>query len=651
VIWQHSISPGTIVTAVCKSSDGHGVCFGSKEKKKFFVNVVREDDKVIQVPVSHEVSGLKISSDGKLIFVILENSYVKCISTGAEDQTVIWTVTGKSSRSVVFSEFIEDIENGPEHGAVLIVSKRVVGKRMAFEVKVVALGEDRGSELVSDDVEIREDGEELGVFAYGDDTLYRWIPSSRIVEGRNIFAQMSWRFNIPQQSTFDGDSIVALGSNKILLGGNKNLVLIDTQYQAILSHRTSGEKLNLVAYSASMKTIIALTKNSNSIWGVSVDSGKGTLLEAIGKGYSEPTSRFDLGYSQVLVKKGYGVREYGNVLRDIIETSRESNEAIIEDLKVLKTQGKHDEFSRRLIAYLKGGEWGDDAKIEFDEEPIYDADHDRDVDQDLVADIANLFFVVESDATRIGEFVPEHALVYLLTHPLFPTTELPDLLISLQRHPRLLRQAIVTAPALPCRSLVDALSNEDDEIFNDVVSRLIEEFPSEMTLQALRESKTVDIPSVTDRVIRLDAGWGLMSVLVDAGGLFAWKGDILARLHEAVDTQINSLESSSEIMILIEETMRKLASTGVAAPDVSKISKRQLKKMSKKSGSVSNTRSKSGPELLSAEQREQERLKGVLKFGIGDERDANAKTKKDRLKQAHAVDRRVPAYSVERLIL
>lgn len=660
VTWQHSISPGTTVTAVsCYNDQGRGVCFGSKEKKKYFVNVVTEDDaKELQAAVGAEVSALRMSEDGRLLFVALANSHIKCFSVTDTELSEKWALPGKSSRSAVYTKFIDDIEDGPEHGAVLVVSKRDVGKRAAFEVKVAALGEEAGSELVAEDVEIRgEDGEELGEFAYDNNVLYRWVPSTGVLSGRSIFAETGWRFRVPEAA--GGDTILALGNDKVLLAGPSAMTLADTKYHAVVATQKTAEPLKLAAYSPGMKTAIALSQSGSTAWGVTVDLGRGTLLEAIGKGHSDESARFDFGYSQVLVKKGYGLREYGSVLRDMMETSRERNEAVLAGLGELKAKGTEEKFSQKLIAYMKGTvEWDeadtDAANGVAGEEAVYDADGDREVDQDLVTGIVSLVLTVEDGATKMDGFVPEIAMVYLLTHPLFPTTELPGLLSALASRPRLLRQAIVTAPALQCEALVDVLSTEDDEIFGDAVTRLAEEYPSETTLQALRASNTVDIPAITDRIVRLDVGWGLMSVLVDAGGLFAWKGEVLGGLQEAVDGQIAALESSSETMLLIEEALRKLATSAAPAPDVARVSKRQLKKLSRKAGTTpavdGTTKAKAGPELLSAEQREQQRLRGVLGFGLGTDADA-AKSKQDRLKHAHDVDRRVPAYSVEKLIL
>ncbi|CAN6622847.1 hypothetical protein TRVA0_009S00936 [Trichomonascus vanleenenianus] len=666
LIWSHSISPVSKITAIAASDDG-SVYYATVERKKFYLyRISTESDEPRSSSVETDKEVCKISVSQGHVYVVFKSCEVRCYAGDfGEGPEPLWTTESDKGDSQVYTTFISErdlgTETAPEGGAVLIVSSRP--KSEDLNLRVVALTPFKGYDLsrVQIPIEASKSGKVSPAFTYGDGLLYRFLGTSlemfSPLDGSQV-ASMKIPFT---NADSPNPTIVSLGKRKILVSsGHSEVLLIDTSFQTLLAtEELDSKQLELVMYASTAKLAIGVTSaaKSASVVALAVDSGKGTLLESLGRGFEEegePGWRFAL--SDIVIKKNYGLKEYNKVLGDIYTTSATLAMDVLDDLRELREKKDEKTFEVKLVKYLKGENWDEIGDGEL-ESVVYEADKDREVDREFIVEVVDMIF----DDSKPLEFVPENAVIYLLTHPLFPSPEIEDLLGSLASRPRLLRQAVVTAPTLSCVDLVSTLSNPSDEIFGDVVNRIVEEYGQEAIVDAVKRvySDVSEINRIVNRLAQLNVGWTIVSSFIDVGGLFAWDQEVVSSLSEQVNSQVEALEASSEIMALIDEVIRKVdPETDPTA--VSNLSKRELKKLSKeKKKKHSKKSATTEPEVISAEQREREKVQGLLAFGTGEsqrelqqqqELSARAK-KKNMLRHANSISRRVPVYSVEKLVL
>ncbi|ODQ64322.1 hypothetical protein NADFUDRAFT_71371 [Nadsonia fulvescens var. elongata DSM 6958] len=714
IIWSHSLPPTAVVTSISSNhsdnvelSEATLYAAVSEKKKHYLKSVISGAEEtstsIKSRAVPNEIAGIQASSDGSLVLLVLKSSIVKAYSSDFDVSEELWSLKAKASRTVIFHSFVsnDDLsyfshdEELPENGLLVLVSSRDVGKKAMFEVRVVALTNQGATDLVVKDIEIK-DGDMDVNFSLYQGNLYRYSPASSTLTvynlpDVNIISAVKIPSSSKEKNTSVNTSILAVGKNKVLLSENQTLSLIDVNYESILSQRALDAPLSLVSYSSSssMVTGISTTDKSAAVLCLTLDIGTGSLLESLSKGIKKTDNTWVGGFSDILIKKNYSLPEYCSIESDMITTSKHFNEERLNNLQEFKNNNQITLFEDFVVPFLKNEEWED---IEGDTENrysksseflVFEAEKDREVDVYFIQRLIELLFdnislagSVSSPAPlKLSSFVPEKTLIYLLTHPLFPTPQLSNILKSLDSYPRLLRQALVTVPALECKEVVNALIHQNDDIFSDAVNRLVEEFSHEEITKTIKSelysknssssSNTTSsntISECVDRLRRLDIGWGIISCFVDAGGLFSWNSDVISGLSNTVNDEVVNLENSYDVMTLLEEALRKLNPT----EPTSKITKKELKRLSKKqqknNSKTNNTKENSrGPEVISQEKKEREQMKHLLGFGTkaGLDMDIteiqsmkNVFQRKSAInKYGDNVSRKVPSYTVEKLIL
>lgn len=627
--WSYSIPPSTRVTALSKDTKGNYMYYSTVERKKFHLHRVscgESEDENKSIPSSSEICDIYVSPDGEYTYTVSKNSIVRCHSGDLNEE--VWSSGAKASRTVVYSHLIrpKEHEDGPMHGTMLTVSSRDVGRKAVLEVRLIGLDGKDSIELLNKEIE--EHGTERHHFSYGDGKLFVF---RRDQEEAAIDV-----FSVPDLNLFsstgllidDKVSLLAIGKNRVVVSGNDKLYVVDTKYRAVVDEKQMEQPITLRHYNNDVAFGLAQGAKGEWLVGSTVISGKGTLLEAIGRGTSG-VSQWSMSFSDVLLRKNYSAKEYTTALRDSLVSSKLSATKLVEDLGDLRQKGDVAGFETRLLQYMKN-------EVKSDEDVIYE-ENDTEVDKEVISQVVSLIFSKKEKLELDSSFVPEGAMVYLLTHPLFPTPELDGLLDALYSHPRLFRQAVVTAPTLSGNDLVGALSYPDDEIFRDIVTRIVEEFGRETISGGIkthygRGRNTEEILRCVKRLMKLDIGWTIISCFVDAAGLFAWGDEIVSELSKGINGQVVSLEETSETMILLDEVLRKFTPAS-SSNDVSKLSKRELKKLSKKK--KSNTESR-------------------LELGTRDVPDVGATfeaRKKEAIRQANDFSKRLPVYTVEKLII
>lgn len=154
--------------------------------------------------------------------------------------------------------------------------------------------------------------------------------------------------------------------------------------------------------------------------------------------------------------------------------------------------------------------------------------------------------------------LPERSMTYLLTHPLFPTVK--DLLARLRSKPRLLRQAIVTGNVSVNELINELNTTENEEIFKDIITRLLE-FPKEKL-----DFKDLDSFKIVERIIQLNFGYELISLLIDASGLFTWNEELIDKLQSVLTRKIDALNSASNLYAVVGEIQANNLKTVTRVP-------------------------------------------------------------------------------------
>lgn len=713
----YSVSPGTVFTALGSTGEGEEtkICFACKDRKTSLLKIATpmvkaseeatDTSKSISVATTEhgaEISNLEFSSDSEKVYAIFKNASVGCYD--AESLELLWTLKAKSSRELIYSTFISTSsekaaflngsvkhgDQGPDQVAI-VVSKRQVGKKASFEVRIISFDSDGSNVLMSLEVDIKgsEDEIDSSVFDVSEGHLYRFngykLEKYALLTGALVnTVDLPSKFASSNPTSLVAPSIVAAENGDVLVANTNAVLLLDTTFGALLASIPLEQHVSykLQAYIEGSQPVVLATKTSKSneisLVAFSLSSGKGSLLEAMSQGIDDGSySQWKYGFSDLLIKKNTSLRDYTAYLANAILGAQQRNRKILKELAACKADHDAKRFEK-VVLYFQGTEWNEiteqDVSIMLasdDNIPVYDADQDREVDKDLILGITRLILEPEqslekkkSDNSAEEEddsddsddednqtvnvslnrhFIPEFALNYLLTHPLFPTSQIPNLLEALEYYPRLLRQAIVTTQALSCNDLVRYLNAPDDEIFSDTVSRIMSEFSLSQITESItseylsqdnkreafsenseNKSKLNEIVACIRRLIKFDMGWSLIPALIDAAGLMSWSEDLIEEMNEAVAEQVEAVETTSKTISLIDEAMRKFDQS--ANPSmVNNISKRELKKLSRKNAKDSED--------------------SILQFGVGGDQ-AFGRTTSSGLD-----DIQPSAYSVEKLYI
>ena len=355
---------------------------------------------------------------------------------------------------------------------------------------MIALDESEGRELINNTVKTSTNN---GVFALHQGSLLHFDPHTFSLSTYTLphlvhLSTIQVRRN--QKTPTEKASVLPVGTNRILLSYDSTLKLVDTKYNTILFKRVLDKPIQLAAFS--IKNSLAIGFTGTEIISLPVEPGTGSLLESLGKGVTVHDGKWDLVHSSFVFDQNLSSEDFIKQQTKVTEQQKAKVADFLNTLFGLFKKGLTEAYENWAIAYLKNEEWTGNAKevpkiiASSEENLIYDASNDREVDSGFISTLVGQIFA--SKNTNIDQINPadlklpnvsvDRLLVYLLTHPLFPTPKFPSLLTVLSPNPRFYRQAIVTAPSLSSDQVVSALHAEDDETFKDAITRLSDEFGS-----------------------------------------------------------------------------------------------------------------------------------------------------------------------------
>lgn len=559
--------------------------------------------------------------------------------------------------------------------------------------------------------------------------LYRYVVSKSTIYKYSILDPVNNNslMKIPSRKEKQSNisSIISLGNDQILISHGVVIKLVDLKYRVLLSERPVDKPINLVAYSKKLSVVIGYTTpqepsettgtGSEKIMALPVDIGKGSLLESIGKGITKGDNSFRSSFSPIPLT--FGEASSAQVIKEettLIGNSKNSSSLVLKILQHLKDNGNVADFEKWALAYFKyPNRWIKASKTGNVEEtikattvpevdskrPYYRSKTDRQVDFTFIYDICSILFhhVGRVGTTSLSSlkngpkptklvklhkgFSPDRLLNYLIGHPLLPSQQLPGLLLTLNRYPDIVRNAIKRAPTLRCDTVVSALRSKDEDTFTSAIIRLEHRFDSRQITNSIKRvyltkpssvssssssSSTIStsgdgdglldvsfpdngvtLESIIRRMVELDIGWDLIPYFIDAGGLFGWDELFLEELDSTISDRVGLYKGGYEVLAMLEESVRDLnlnikRKQHAANVDGNIASNDEVTQASFEADS-SNT---VVPVLVSAEEQSQQRMKSVLQIGFADKYVYGKKTETNSSQSTSAI----APYTVERLL-
>ncbi|VEU20206.1 DEKNAAC100969 [Brettanomyces naardenensis] len=638
--------------------------------------------KTKEIRLQKEVIGLEISSDGSRVVTLNEDGEISVWQFNAEDKPLFSSRISKNIKSgILFHQFLSpsdlQIQKDPTVSMVILFVEKD-SKTSALSNHLCAITPDNILELATSPIDglttsnplkfafdpsgkllILEDSPEMDLHVYG-------LPYTSEIK---TISNLS---NVFSHEPLDAPiSLLPVSTNRILVSKNSTLALIDIQYEAVLSScdlyprakesngnakppRSITLLRSVVVKGNTLRTketfALLLLKNSRDNNAVldhlSLDVGLGKLSDVLGKGlHSEEGKKF-VGLPLLVTGT-----EFESTAKDSAGLLSRSNEAsgklvkVYSQMEKLRKLGKLEDLESYVVSFLKmskaaeSGEnfvvpesWNENKGLR-----VYEVEKDRIVDPEFIRKVTLLLFDKGEGDNCIAlseEFIPERALTYLLTHPLFPKHLTPGLLNVLSASsPRLMRQAIVTCPNIPCGDLIEQLSLvESEDVFKDLVARLIDEFSSErittetvdlLKKQSSHSSGNVNLDRIIQKILKLNYGYEILNSFIDSNGLvlslhYSKNETELSKLMTKAQEKIDNLKQNSELLSLVDQTL--------ISADIEGDKKRGKKKEIR------------GTTII---EREDSKMDSMLRI-------VNRQTSGSR---AVVIDKTVPVYSIERLAI
>ncbi|GMG39525.1 unnamed protein product [Ambrosiozyma monospora] len=573
------------------------------------------------------VISLKLSKDGERVFCLFKNGNLSVVSIplhniDEEEPHIIATVEAPISKlknQILFHQFIDfnSFEaNKRSNNNSLILTVEKSGAK-SVNVKINSFDKESISEVSNASLQL----DNLSGCSFSCDPSGKLVvldekkTETRIstyslpsLQPVNSFSLNDAFANEPATKT---SSMIGVANNRILVSKGSTVALIDLKFRALLGSLDFYSKSKLpgsvkpprvatllkcpVVAGNSMRSrktfalvLISNAKdNINAIEHVSIDTGLGRLRDAIGKGLQSKTKTTPqfVGMPSLITTDEY--KDSATETAELLKRSKLASDETVkffEEAKQLKGKNKIQEFDDKVVAFFKNinnnnnnnknSSSNGTGKNESHQQQfqVFEVDKDRVVDPKFVTEIVSLVVdtvdVPHHSLTIDDSFLPERAFTYLLTHPLFPSQFASGLLSALADYPRLLRQAIVTCPQIPCIDLIEQLSVTDNEdIFKDVITRLIEEFSNDKITQttiklieksAAGEVSSFDLDKIIHTILATNCGFEILNSFIDSNGLvlslhYSKNETQLNKLYQKTQDKVNCITADTQLLTLVTQ--------------------------------------------------------------------------------------------------
>lgn len=600
--WSYPLSPSTVVDSMDVKDSLYLVGLTERKKSKLLLIQRTNDESVItaEIKLSAPAAGVKFSSSsnayvllktGNLEFFTLDLGETLAIEKVPELPSLAEALT--KSGKVVFHQFISDHKLKHKQDLLFYICKSGATK---LTFRLIALDGAKSFELYQTSIPTSK-SEDL-LFAYSDGTVYKFNQKSKIISSSSLMKPQETVKSVSLENIIGETSAKSLfslnspSSERLLLSHNSLVFVINFKFESLLGEHTNNSHNQVyVSFTLPVAGNSAETRNSFALYLnfeektktcklklIQVDVGLNLLSESLGKSvHSAPTSH---------QWNGFPALEGDDLEAANAEIVKEL-EKVYKTLAKDKTKKSTSAFNTHVIEYLK------DSQVEKKKAYKFSSVTDRVVDAEFIELIlAMVFEIDESKSVQIidEEFLPEAALSYLFTHPLYPATYAKGLLMLLSQlnQPELLRQAIDNCVGLSIEELTGELINlveltdemdleEQDEaqhilsFLRATIDRLVKEYSVGLITSKLQQLLNLEYETANKKLDRMlnvlininsNQSWTLLQAVIDVGGLFNWSLPTINKLSEVIDAKVEALAQNSYNLTLTSQAVLGLQNAG-----------------------------------------------------------------------------------------
>lgn len=620
-------------------------------------NLKQVKDKSLSV--NGQIVGLKFSQDSKFVYSLFNDGKISIwkfsVDPFEEDNVPIKTheidSLSNKNRKIIYHQFIKpeqlNVNSRTDKLDYLLLTAESTQSANSIITRIFSINSNEILEISSSTIDNIENIENIQI---------TYDISGKLIILENLKSELLLKsFELPfvnneqiikiggvfkHEPKNSPTSIMCASTNRVLVTKGSTVALIDIQYEALLSSldlysRSKDTKgsanpkparnaflLNVPTVNGntlkSKKTFALLVlkntkENYSQIQYVSIDVGLGKLRDALISLPSNEDNHFEefTSFPSYFNKadpifSGKNLKEISKLNNEVFQKNNELTEAYNKFVEI-KASNDIKLLENNILSYLKNKPFGE-LFDEINEFKVYEYEQDRFVDPKFFKLLTLLLFNYNPSTDKISldddiENISEFGLTYFLTHPLFPIQYAYGILKVLEPVPRLQRQAIVTCVNIPCSDFILELSNtENDEIFKDIITRLVEEFSSEEitkeTIKLMKQQSTsqkvdnFDLDKITKKIIKLNYGYEVLNSFIDSNGLilslhYSNDKNQLAKLIDQTQLKVDSLIEDAQLLTLITQSLASAESSSTSKT-AKKSKKNKKKDSSKKSDSMNS---------------------------------------------------------------
>uniref|UniRef100_A0A0L0NUZ8 U3 small nucleolar RNA-associated protein 8 n=1 Tax=Candidozyma auris TaxID=498019 RepID=A0A0L0NUZ8_CANAR len=673
LVWSFPLSSSTIVDCMDVKDDWYVV--GLSERRKQYVKIVKRCGTEVSItaefPLEVAAVGVMFGTDSS-IYVLLRDGSVSHLEytemkteSGSENITLAVASTlpslpplpRSSTHTVVYHTFMS--EHTFQHKNPLLFYISRLNELSSYTCRLIGIDGSKTFEIYN--VTFKSHSFHNCLFAISAGVLYTFNKSSKEVSSASLMKPQSTLKSISLEPLFANDDAQEYGffspaPERLLLSNQSKLYLVNYKFSSLLDlfqHNTNIKLyLNFALPTKGDSEITSSTyalylgfnekRKTSKINYIQVELGKNTLRECLGKSLKtqEEKEKPLKAFPSLLTQ---------NLMRDNSIGAKELN-VFLNKLKEAKSDTAN--FNKAIIEFFKG-QGHDDTKS------YTHAITDRVVDAALIEQILSLIFTVDSKDSTVqilqDDFLPETAVEYLLSHPLFTSKYANGLLLLLSQlnEPNLLKTAIEKCSALSIDDLASELNNLTelaDELDKDpesakltqlvfmflraTIDRLVSNFSLQQITKKLLEILTAEYDEYSKKLERMlgvfinlntKNSWDLVQAVIDAGGLFNWSIPVIEKLSQVIASKVDALGANSYNLTLTNQALQVEGT------------KKQNKKKTANKAVVVDSIHEIGTQ--------REELDALLTMANGT---TNLKL---RVNEGIELAKRIPAYSREKLVL
>ncbi|KAK9316725.1 U3 small nucleolar RNA-associated protein 8 [Lipomyces starkeyi] len=618
-----AISPlaEVLCPAVVVAHKGKGItAFAAirERKRNIFLRRLEENGSMIEIELDAEVVALNLLPVG-VVVVVFRSGKIAAFKIAQDDCKneqfeQVWTSNFyDDANSVLYSHFYDGIENEVSLLLAGRPSNNILDVRKFKVTSAEARQTDQWNTFNADDKNQQE-----YIQFHDSGVLFRLLGTSLELVTIPTLIHTTLDLapfisTVTSQKKISVLSYLPVGKSTILLSTGASIFLINWQYKTILATLDLPESDTFTFVGRVGKRAAVGTTKNGQVQVIVFNVGTGKLLECVtGKVKSISKKGNKPVLTNIFFKERYSSRKYKTDAQAALAASKNQVENIIAQLQALKKVGDVSGFDGRILPFLTGkSDWFEvendhpDSKMkakkrtdEFDlsaksvtghKDKIshYSSAAARQVDPLLISSITDLMFDTENDKLKLSIF-RSRSLMYILSHPLFPTSKYPGLLTALSCDSQLLMTALrytrgISVDAL-VTVLISTLLNSGDidpvgiETVNLIVSRVEKDFSYSAIVTSLSSSyPTTDLQRALESLIALLSKplcglsafdvWNILPCFIDASGILSLQEDVISSLSTLVDGEIQDLMGRVEVLEIVDVALdwtrrRKLRNAG-----------------------------------------------------------------------------------------